>query len=251
VDTVDSRARYGFAGAERYNAYRPGYPREAVEHIREVAKLSRRSTVVDLAAGSGLMTRLLSPVGRLIAVEPLPEMRRVLAAEVPEAEVLEGTAVHIPLKSHIADAVVVAQAFHWFANTDAANEISRVLKPEGVLALVWNKRDHRDPWMARLREIIDPYRGDSPHHEDMRWREVFAATDSPLTLTEHKTFSWQEQITLERLKGRVLSISFIALLDPTGQSAVFRRLEELAGSDDDQTPVFMKYQTEVFFASRR
>lgn len=249
--TVDDRARIGFAGAEHYNAYRPSYPREAVAYIRKAAKLTGRSTVVDLAAGSGLMTRLLSPVGRLIAVEPLPEMRCVLASEVPEAEVLTGTAEQMPLESGIADAVVTAQAFHWFANAHAVAEIARVLTPDGALALVWNKRDNRDAWMARLRDTVDPLRGNSPHHEDMRWCEVFAASDAPLALQEHETFSWQEQITLERLKGRVLSISFIAMLDPAGQSAVFRRLEQLAGSTDGAAPVLLQYQTEVFVARRR
>ena len=108
------------------------------------------------------MTRLLPPVGRLIAVEPLPEMRQVLAARVPEAEVIAGTAEHTGLPRAVADAVVVAQAFHWFANPDAVREIARILKPEGVLALVWNVRDSSDAFMEKLYAVLAPHRQNSP-----------------------------------------------------------------------------------------
>jgi len=146
---IDNRAARGFRAAEHYDAYRPGYPSAVIAFIRETARLDQRSTVVDLGAGTGLMTRLLGPVGRLIAVEPVPEMREALRVRVPEAEVMEGTAERMPLPSAMADAVVVAQAFHWFANAQAVLEIGRVLKPGGVLVLVWNVRDPDDHFMER------------------------------------------------------------------------------------------------------
>jgi SAM-dependent methyltransferase len=245
---MDQRAAKGFTGAEQYDAYRPGYPVETTMFIRREAHLGHRSTVLDLAAGTGLMTRLLWPVGRLIAVEPLAEMRAVLAREVPEAEVLAGVADSIPLEAGTVDAVVVAQAFHWFATAETVREIARVLKPKGTLALVWNKRDLQDPLMRAIHDCLDPYRKDSPDFENTPWREPFEAPDAPLRLVARQHVSWEETITLEHLKGRICSISYIALLDDPGRQQVVQTLAELTGSKDDEAPVTLKYFTETLLA---
>jgi ubiquinone/menaquinone biosynthesis C-methylase UbiE len=197
------------------------------------------------------MTRLLLPVGRMIAVEPLPEMRDVLRRQVPKAEVVDGTAEEIPLPSALADAVVVAQAFHWFAGSQAAQEIARVLKPEGALVLVWNEKLPQDPMMEGIDAILAPYRLSSPGFASTPWREVFEKADAPLRLTSHDTFPFEESLTLHRLKGRVLSTSYIALLEKRLQSSVLRQLEELVSSTADDAPIAMKHHTEVFVARHR
>lgn len=159
---IDDRATRGFARAEQYDAYRPSYPPAAMAFIRQSARLDEGSTVIELGAGTGLMSRLLLPLGRLIAVEPVPEMRSVLRARVPEAEVTDGTAEEMPLPSAIAEAVIAAQAFHWFANQQAVQEIARVLKPDGTLLLVWNVKDPQDQTMAAIDAILRPYGSGSP-----------------------------------------------------------------------------------------
>jgi SAM-dependent methyltransferase len=219
-----------------------------VAFIREAAALEEHSTIVDLAAGTGLMTRLLLPVGRLIAVEPVVEMRAVLHPRAPEAEILEGTAEEMPLPSGVADAVVVAQAFHWFASSRVVREISRVLKPTGALVLVWNVKDPLDHVMKGIDAVLAPYRSNSPGYASTTWRDVFEEADSPLKLTSHGTFSFEEPITLSQLRGRVLSASYIALLEEGLQSQVMMQLENLAGSEDDEAPVIMRYGSEVFVA---
>jgi SAM-dependent methyltransferase len=248
---VDQRAARGFVRAEEYERYRPSYPPGAVAYIRESGCLDERSTVVDLGAGTGLMTRLLHPVGRLIAVEPLSEMRAVLHERVPETEVVEGAAEAIPLATGIADAVVVAQAFHWFANPEALSEIARVLKTEGALFLVWNENDPDDELMRRLDAGLAHYRRGSPRYGEAVWREVFAGGDAPMGLTAHATFPFAETITLGQLKGRVLSASYIARLEKDRQSRVLRELEQMIGSAVDGTAVAMKHLTHIHVAHRR
>jgi SAM-dependent methyltransferase len=234
--------------AENYAAFRPSYPPAAVAFIREAASLDERSTVVDLAAGTGLMTCLLLPVARLVAVEPVAEMRAALQLRVPEAEIFEGTAEEMPLPSAVADAVVAAQAFHWFANSTTVREIARVLKPDGALILVWNLRDTRDPLMAGIDALLAPYRSTSPGYVSTSWPEVFEEADSPLRVVSHQTFPFDEPTTLRQLKGRVLSTSYVALLEKGLQSEVVRQLAALVGSKNDDAPVCVKYQTEVFVA---
>ena len=77
---------------------------------------------------------------------------------------LEGTATAIPLADQSVDAVVCAQAFHWFAAAEALREIHRVLRPGGTLGLVWNMRDARVPWVARLDAIVNRHEGDTPRY---------------------------------------------------------------------------------------
>ena len=247
---VDQRAARGFTRAWHYDAYRPSYPPEAVAFVREAAGLDTASVVVEIGAGSGLMTRLVGPVGRLIAIEPLAEMREVLRVRVPEAEVVDATAEQTHLPSTLADLVIVAQAFHWFATAGAVDEIARVLRPDGMLALVWNVRDSRDPFMESLYAVLAPHRRNSPGHDNTPWKELFEREGSPLALTSQETFSWEESITLGHLKGRVLSTSYVSLLDEEARSALLCRLEGLIGSAADEAPVRMRHHTEVFVARR-
>lgn len=247
---IDDRAARGFAAAEHYDAYRPSYPAAAVTYIRETGRLDDRSAVVDLGAGTGLMTRLLVPVDRLIAVEPLPEMRETLQARVPEAQVVEGAAEAIPLPSASANVIVVAQAFHWFANPEALAEIARVLKPDGALFLLWNVKDRLDPGAERLDALLAPFRLASPGFAGTPWQAVFQDPEAPLRLTAHRMFSFEETLTLAALQGRVLSASCIALLDVPAQAAVLEQLERWAGSSTADALVVMRYRTEVFVARR-
>jgi len=134
------------AGA--YQNARPSYPAAAVEWVLEAAPGLR---VVDLAAGTGKLTEVLVAAGAVVtAVEPLANMRAELERALPSVRAIAGTAERMPLPDASADAVFVAQAFHWFDAPAALAEIARVLVPGGVLGLVWNLRDERVPWVADL-----------------------------------------------------------------------------------------------------
>ena len=116
------------------------------------------ATVVDVGAGTGKLTRDLVPTGaRVVAVEPLAEMLEQLAAAVPEAEALAGSAEELPLEDSSADAVVAASAFHWFEPDRALPEIHRVLRPGGALATIGNGRDLSDPLQQEIEAIVGPY----------------------------------------------------------------------------------------------
>jgi SAM-dependent methyltransferase len=125
--------------AADYDAVRPEYAPEALHRAEEVLGLDAGSRVVDLAAGSGKLTRALAGrFAEVVAVEPDDEMRAVLARRSPEVQVLAGTAEQIPLPDDSADAVFVGDAFHWFDGAAAVAELLRVLRARGGLALLWN-----------------------------------------------------------------------------------------------------------------
>jgi SAM-dependent methyltransferase len=125
----------GDAWPDDYECGRPGWPIEAVR----IPGLPRTSVVLDVGAGTGKLTRLLtSSFAEVIAVEPADAMRRVLARTCPAARVSPGSAQSIPLPDRSVDAVFAGQAFHWFDDEEGVAEIARVLRPGGVLALLWN-----------------------------------------------------------------------------------------------------------------
>jgi SAM-dependent methyltransferase len=240
--SVHEAAAVGFArSAQAYERGRPGYPDAAVDRL--VAALPGRA-VVDLAAGTGKLTRALVARGLdVVAVEPVAEMRAAIAAP---ARAVEGTAEAIPLADAGVDAVTVAQAFHWFDGPRALAEIHRVLRPGGVLALLWNRRDTRDALQGRITDVLEPHRGDVPAHRDEAWRAVLR--DSPLfgPLSE-ATFTNEQHVDAEGLADRVGSISFVAAMDAAERERLLAEIRALAG---DGT-VTLRYVVELQLATRR
>jgi SAM-dependent methyltransferase len=138
--------------AEEYERGRPGWPSEVLDLVPVPVDV----TVLDLGAGTGKLTRVLAArYAHVIALEPLTEMRAILAERVPTAEALPGTAEAIPLDDASVDAVFTGQAFHWFANDVAVAEIARVLRPGGVLARLWNEAIEPNPLPSVYLALLD------------------------------------------------------------------------------------------------
>ena len=122
------------SGAEAYERGRPGFPEDAIAALARECGIEPGRRVVDLAAGTGKLTRQLVPFGAdLVAVEPVEGMRRVFAERLPDVPILDGTAEALPFEDGSVDAVVASQAFHWFDPVAAPREIHRVLAPGGAL----------------------------------------------------------------------------------------------------------------------
>jgi ubiquinone/menaquinone biosynthesis C-methylase UbiE len=164
-ERLHPRARAFATAAGVYERARPGFPPAAVDWLCEHLGITSTTRVLDLAAGTGRLTRpLRERTPLLVAVEPMPEMREVLQAALPDVEVLDGTAERIPLASGSVGAVVVAQAFHWFEPEPALAEIARVLEPGGRLGLVWHTPDPSDPLQRAFRAIVERHRDGAPLH---------------------------------------------------------------------------------------
>jgi len=232
--TVNPTAAFGFdSGAQAYERGRPSYPDDAIARIAEVLRLAPGKRVLDLAAGTGKMTRLLAPLGvDLVAVEPVAGMRAAFATAVPGVDVLDGTAEAIPLPDASVDAVVVAQAFHWFDQTKALAEIDRVLKPGGGVALVWNRRDESVPWVAEMSRIIHWNRGLIPAYDGV---ELDGFTKW--------TCGYVQSLTHDGLLDRVASVSYIAAMDDRERAGVLAQVSDLVRGMTE--PIPLPYVTEV------
>jgi len=252
---VHPAAAQGFAAsAEAYVRGRPSYPSALLPWLTGTLDLGAGRTCVDLGAGTGKFTRLLAQTGaEVIAVEPVAEMREQLAAGLPGVRALAGTAQALPLAEASVDAVLCAQAFHWFATAEALAELHRVLRPGGRLGLVWNVRDETVDWVAAMTAIMSPFEGATPRFHTGDWRRAFAG--APFTGLEEACFPYQHVgPAREVIVDRCLSVSFIASLPPAGRAQVEASLLELVASHPDlrgRETVAVPYLTHAYVCSTR
>lgn len=229
---IHEQAAVGFdRGGADYERGRPGYPDDAVRAMARELEIAAGRTVVDLAAGTGKLTRALIGTGaRMIAVEPVAGMREQLLRAMPDAEALDGTAEAIPLPDGAADVVVVAQAFHWFDTPRAAADIHRVLALEGGLGVIWNSWDESVPWVAQMQAIVHEYKGDTPRQGTSGWRRQLDSTGLFAPLAERE-FDHIVGGDPEILRARISSTSYIAAIDASEREQVLRRVRGVIDSD--------------------
>ncbi|MEZ5143592.1 MAG: methyltransferase domain-containing protein [Acidimicrobiales bacterium] len=252
---IHRAAADGFGrGAADYERARPSYPAAAVDLIVEGCGLGPGRTVVDVAAGTGKMTRLLVPCGaEVLAVEPVAEMRAELERVVPRATVLDGTAEALPLADAAVDALTVAQAFHWFEAATALAECHRVLRLGGWLVLVWNVRDASVDWVARFGELLVEGGGAKPYEEGVDWAAVVADHGGFTVLEEHRFANLQE-VTVDELVARAASTSFVSALPDDERAACLARVRALAATHPDlagRDRFVFPHETVVYRSRRR
>jgi ubiquinone/menaquinone biosynthesis C-methylase UbiE len=245
---IDDVAARGFqAGAAAYEHARPGYPDEAVAVLRDEVGIGQGTLVLDLAAGTGKLTRRLLELGAsVLAVEPVAAMRAQLEAVLPGVRAIDGTAEEIPATDASIDVVAVAQAFHWFDAPVALAEVARVLRPGGRLALLWNERDERTPWVAEMSRLIRWHERTVSRYQHVDWAAVVAASDRFGPLVE-RTVAWEQPMTRELLAERVRSISYIATMPTPERERLAMEVVELVRRMPD--PFSLPYICRVQWAT--
>lgn len=251
---VHKAAQLGYSTeASTYAHGRPGYPSDLKTWLRETLDINPGSTVIDLGAGTGKFTRLLKSMDiGVIAIEPVEAMRTEFTHNLPDVRILEGTADSIPLGSETAQALICAQAFHWFATETALAEIHRVLQPNGRLGLIWNVRDESVDWVAAITKIINPYEGDTPRFHTGDWRLPFTGryfSEPEVTCFPYTHAGSAQEVIIDRF----LSVSFIAALPPAEKAKVAEQLQALIQTHPSlrghQTIEF-PYQTQAWLCRR-
>jgi SAM-dependent methyltransferase len=203
--------------------------------------------VVDAGAGTGKLTRALVGTGaRVVAVEPLAEMRRVLVEVVPQAEALNGTAEDLPLETASADAITAGAAFHWFDVPRALAEFARVLRPGGGLGLVWNIRDPAARIHQELDALLEPHGAPAWQGRSFPAAEHFPQGEfGPL---ERAEFTHEQRFDADGLVDRIASISFVAVLPDDERAELLAQVRALGERYDAPFP--FPYRTEVVLSRR-
>jgi SAM-dependent methyltransferase len=204
--SASEQARSFHRAAEEYERGRPGWPPEVLDRVPVAAD----ATVLDLGAGTGKLTRVLAGhYAKVLALEPLDELRAILAERVPEAEALPGVAEAIPLGDEEVDAAFAAQSFHWFANDVALAEIARVLRPGGVFARLWNETVDPSPLPEAYRRRM------SDLHDEMRPAsipdDVFES--APFGEAQGASVDHEQVSTRDEVLAFAASVSWIANRD--------------------------------------
>jgi SAM-dependent methyltransferase len=244
-------AAEGFGRAvDAYERGRPSYPLEAVAWLVEALRIGPGTTVVEVGAGTGKFTAQLIPTrATIVAVEPIDAMRATLAANLPSVTAQPGTAEALPLERSSADAIVAAQAFHWFNVAAAAAEFHRVLRPGCRLGVIWNERDTSVGWAGELDAIIEMYRGEGPHPRSQRDVEL----GDRFGPQQHADFSHGQVVDVPTLRDRVASISFIAVLPDDERSRVLDRVAGLVArhpATAGRSTFRLPYRTSAWWAER-
>jgi SAM-dependent methyltransferase len=235
--------------ADAYERARPGYPADAVLWLAGETPCD----VVDLGAGTGKLSRSLAALGHhVVAVEPLPEMLDRLRAAVPGVAAVIGTAESMPLVDASADVVACAQAFHWFDHEPALAEIARVLRPEGRIALVWNVRDERVPWVSELSDAMVGRTGVERGTVGTGGRGAGGPIEQSGLFgeVEHATFEHTHAVDRAELQALVLSRSYCAVLPEEERAPILGRVDRLFDEHARDGVLTLPYVVECFRAAR-
>ena len=236
------------AAAGDYERARPDYPGDAGRWLAKRLDLRRGRRVLDLAAGTGKLTRLLVATGAtVVAVEPVAGMRSRLSRALPDVELIDGVAEQIPLEEASVDAATVGQAFHWFDGDRALAEIHRITRGGSRLAVVYNRPLLEHPLQAALDAIVQPLRAQPPAHRSGQWLEAFGRTRvwAPV---EEAGLAHIQLLDRRGVVARVASISFIADLPADQRADVLGQVQALA--KDRSEPIELPYVCELFVWQR-
>lgn len=236
VDFSKHASSFG-AAADLYDRIRPRYPLDALRW----ALGDDPRDIVDLGAGTGILTRQLRELGhRVIAVEPDDEMRRQI-----DGDARAGNATAIPVEAESQDAVTAGQAYHWFAGEPAHAEIARVLRPGGWFVPIWNVRDESEPWVAALSEVFEGHWARSGIDERTLTGDQFGPR---FGTAQVELFRWSTTHTADSLVDLIKSRSYYLVSDAETRATLERRVRELVA--DREEPFELPYVTYAYRAKR-
>lgn len=233
-----------------YVTYRPGYPGEIVGFLEKQYGLSSGNLLADIGSGTGISSELFLKNGyRVIGVEPNKEMREksqdLLGSE-PRFTAVDGTAEHTGLATGSIDALIAGQAFHWFDRDKTRQEFTRILKPGGLVALIWNERLTTSAFEQEYDQLIIRHGKDyvQVDHRNIDLDKIQAFfSPAAVTLT---VFPNHQDFDISGLEGRLLSSSYMPAKNEPGYKAMSADLKALFDRYQQNGRTRINYDTKVF-----
>jgi SAM-dependent methyltransferase len=243
----DSTQRFS-SRVDNYVRYRPGYPPETIQLLRDECGLTTESVVADIAFGTGIFTRMLLENGsRVYGVEPNADMRRAgeqLLAGYPRFSTVAGTAEATTLPDGSVDFITAAQAAHWFDAEKARKEFIRILKPGGWLVLIWNdRRMDSSAFLRQYEQLLCTYGTD---YEEVRQRGMTLALEGFFPHGfKTRQFEYKQAFDYDGLEGRLLSSSYVPQKDHPRYDAMLVDLRRIFVDHQVKGEVSFDYDTRV------
>lgn len=208
--------------AAAYDACRPAYPAPALDALLRGLGSPDELIVADIGAGTGIATRQLAQrVAQVIAIEPNARMR-ASAEPLPNVIWQDGTAEHTGLPEKGVDVAAAFQAYHWFDAVDAFRELKRVARRR--VGMLQYERNEQHPFSAAYGALVRRYAVDDTEALRARTLETFRTLAGAAVREAEVAFS--QELTLERLLGRVESTSYLPHEGAQGE-AMRRDVREL------------------------
>lgn len=233
---------------ENYVKYRPGYPQQAIHFILNNG-IGNNSVVCDVGSGTGIFSRLLvEHVHELIAVEPNDEMREYAEKDLggfSNFKSVSATAENTTLENQSVDAIVAAQAFHWFNHEKCKTEFNRILKPGGIVVLIWNNRFSNTEFLKEYDNLLIEFGTDysKVNHQNLTENDFHKFFNGHF---EKQTFPNHQDFDLQGFLGRVFSSSYTPQKDHSNYNLFHTKLETLHKKYNNNGIVQFNYQTEVY-----
>lgn len=236
---------------ENYVRYRPGYPPEVLQALKDECGLKAAHVMADVASGTGIWTRMLLENGnRVIGVEPNADMRQAgerLLAEFPRFQSVEGSAEATTLQDASVDFVTAAQAAHWFDRAKARQEFVRIMRPGGWLVLLWNERiTDSTPFLRNYEQLLLDYGTD---YQDVRHERTTESVNDffdPAPFQE-RVFAMRQEFDYIGLEGRLLSSSYAPGPGHPRHAAMLQSLRAIYEAHARDGRVSFDYNTRVYF----
>lgn len=233
-----------------YVKYRPHYPKTIVEFLEDNYELSTGKLIADIGAGTGISTALFLDAGyKVIAVEPNQEMREKaveLLGNYPGFKAMNGTAENTGLETGSIDFIIAGQAFHWFDAEKTKTEFKRILKPGGIVALIWNERKTQSAFEIEYDRLIvnhgrDYAKVDHRNIDDGHIGAFFNPEPFQLEVFQNK-----QVFDFNGLAGRLLSSSYMPAKDEAGYEPMMADLKDLFDKYQQDDFITINYDTKVY-----
>ena len=240
---------------ENYVKYRPGYPQSLVDFFDEIGICGSEKTIADIGSGTGISAKLFLDKKCIVnGIEPNKEMREAgehFLSEYPQFKSINATAETTTLKDQSVDAIVVAQAFHWFDKEKCKIEFKRILKKNGYVLLIWNDRvTDRTNFLKAYEQLLLDYAIDykEVNHKniDINKIEDFFSTFKSVYKTEKLVFENYQIFDYEGLEGRLLSSSYVPSKGHENYEHMLIELHKIFNKYNENGKVKFEYETLVY-----
>jgi ubiquinone/menaquinone biosynthesis C-methylase UbiE len=241
---------------DNYVKYRPHYPAEVIDFLKTQNIIFENAVIADIGSGTGISAELFLKNGfKVFGVEPNEPMRSAAESILQDHTAkklfvsVNAKAEETTLGNNSVDAIVCAQAFHWFNNDAFKKECQRILKPNGNVVLMWNdRRTYTTDFLKVYEDFLQMFGTDylAVNHKNTQDKTIFENFFGVGNYKEQNFYNYQD-VDFEGLKGRVLSSSYMPNEGHKDFDHMIYCLRKIFNRYQENNLVRLDYDTKIYF----